>query len=95
MPACPLSTLRRHLTISRRMTRGHGCSLLITMQGTFTPYPLPAFTGAFDPTPALFLLRIVINYHKFGAIYYLCQYSPFLTVKLFWKYVGLDKVRNN
>jgi hypothetical protein len=29
------------------MTRGHGWSLTITMRGTFTPYSLPAFTGAF------------------------------------------------
>ncbi len=36
------------------MTRGHGWSLTITMRGTFTPYSLPAFTGAFDLTP-LFL----------------------------------------
>jgi len=33
------------------MTRGHGWSLSITMRGTFTPYSLPAFTGAFDLTP--------------------------------------------
>jgi hypothetical protein len=30
-PARPLSTLRRHLTDDRRMTRGHGGSLLLTM----------------------------------------------------------------
>ena len=35
------------------MTRGHGWSLSITMRGTFTPYSLPAFTGAFDLTPFL------------------------------------------
>ena len=33
------------------MTRGHGWSLSITMRGTFTPYSLPTFTGAFDLTP--------------------------------------------
>jgi len=33
------------------MTRGHGWSLTITMRGTFTPFSLPAFTGAFDLTP--------------------------------------------
>ncbi len=33
------------------MTRGHGWSLTITMRGTFTPYSLPAFSGAFDATP--------------------------------------------
>jgi hypothetical protein len=32
------------------MTRGHGWSLSITMRGTFTPYSLPAFTGAFGLT---------------------------------------------
>ncbi len=36
---------------SRRMTRGHDWSLTITMRETFTPYSLPAFTGAFDLTP--------------------------------------------
>ena len=29
------------------MTRGHGWSLTFTMWGTFTPYFMPAFTGAF------------------------------------------------
>ena len=33
------------------MTRGHGWPLTLTMRGTFTPYSLPAFTGAFDLTP--------------------------------------------
>ncbi len=32
------------------MARGHVGSLTITMWGTFTPYSLPAFTGAFDLT---------------------------------------------
>ena len=50
-PARPLSTLRRPLTGSRRMTRCHGWSLAFTIRGTFTPYSLPAFTGAFDATP--------------------------------------------
>ncbi|MBU4014502.1 MAG: sigma-54 factor interaction domain-containing protein, partial [Proteobacteria bacterium] len=38
------------------MTRGHGWSLTITTQGTFTPYSLPAFTGAFDLTLMSFLV---------------------------------------
>jgi len=29
----------------------HGWSLTFTMQGTFTPYSLPAFTGAFGLPP--------------------------------------------
>ena len=33
------------------MTRGHGWSLTITLRGTFTPYSLPTFTGAFGLTP--------------------------------------------
>jgi hypothetical protein len=40
------------------MTRGHGWSLSITMRGTFTPYSLPAFTGAFDLTPILFTFQL-------------------------------------
>ncbi len=42
------------------MTRGHGWSLTITMRGTFTPYSLPAFTGAFDLTPYLWDLFSVL-----------------------------------
>lgn len=50
MPACPRLRFAAHLAMSRRKTRGHGWSLLITTGGTATPYPLPAFTGASDLT---------------------------------------------
>jgi hypothetical protein len=33
------------------MTRGHDWPLTTTMWETFTPYSLPAFTGAFNLTP--------------------------------------------
>ena len=59
------------------MTRGHGWSLTITMQGTFTPYSLPAFTGAFDATlifsdkaqstiiiPAIVLMEVLYLFEK-------------------------------
>ena len=51
------------------MTRGHGWSLTFTMWGTFTPYFLPAFTGAFygfiymgdlKNTPTLSYIRVGI-----------------------------------
>ena len=41
------------------MTRGHGWSLTITMRETFTPYSLPAFTGAFDLAPLSSFLNML------------------------------------
>ena len=49
-PVRPLSTLRRCLTVSRRMTRGQSGSLHLTLWGSFIPYSFPALTGAFDLT---------------------------------------------
>gem|GEM_PF-3968302 len=50
------------------MTRGHGWSLTITMRGTFTPYSLPAFTGAFDLT-LLFLDTVGEISERYGTTY--------------------------
>jgi len=50
-PARPLSTLRRPLTGSRRMTRGHGWSLTITMRGTYTPLLFAGFYRRFRFDP--------------------------------------------
>lgn len=61
------------------MTRGHGWSLTITMRGIFTPYSLPAFTGAFDLTP-LSSLRIP---HLGGISQILIQLTiPKISIKL-------------
>jgi multidrug efflux pump len=37
--------------MGRRITQGHGWALSITTWETCTPYPLPAFTGAFRTSP--------------------------------------------
>ena len=54
MPACPLSTLRR--PPHDGPTQDSGSQLVASHYyvGTFTLYPLPAFTGAFDLTPPPF-----------------------------------------
>jgi len=51
MPARPLSTLRR--PSYERPTHDSGPQLIASLYyaGTCTPYSLPAFTGAFGPTP--------------------------------------------
>jgi hypothetical protein len=50
------------------MTQGHGWSPTISMRGIFTPYSLPAFTGAFDLTPLFPLQNTVFISQKY------CQY---------------------
>ena len=51
MPACPLSTLRR--PPYDEPTQDSGSQLVASHYcvGTFTLYPLPAFTGAFCLSP--------------------------------------------
>jgi hypothetical protein len=49
-PALPLSTLRRILAEYRRMTRGHNGAASPFMWGSFIPYSMPVYPGAFSLT---------------------------------------------
>ena len=77
MPAYPLSTLR--CSPYDEPTQDSGSQLVASHYyvGTFTLYPLPAFTGAFCLTPILLALDTLCPCHRsYCRIFYLPFYRP-------------------